>query len=158
MKIQGGYGPVFQTSVTNKNKTGTSGSDFKDILDQMNTPSEAKASAGIRENGAPVLGGIQIVPELGSKEEISGRDDKKIVIRQLQETLDMIDFYAGKLADSSVEAKDLAPLVGHIDERLETLRDMERSPDVHEGLKPIISDLTLTLGAELERFRQGYYG
>ena len=108
-------------------------------------------NSGQIARGVGILTGIDNV---GGQFDIP---DKRKMIDALQETLDLVDFYAGKLGDSSKDVTGLEPLIGHLEDRLETLRQMGSAPGIPEKLSPVISDMTITIGAEIERFKRGDY-
>ena len=91
---------------------------------------------------------------MGQLAEVSERER---VIGLLEETLDLVDFYAGKLGDPASPVRGLGPLVEHLEERLEGLKGIQSTPGVPEGLQPILSDLALTLGTEIAKFKRGDY-
>jgi len=157
MKIYEGQSPVFQESGNKQNNKGVNGSEFQKVMDQV-APAPGKTDAVSGNEGLGVVAnGIQIVNGL---DQVKGADfsNRKIqILDELQDTLDLVDFYANKLGDSSVSANGLSPLLGHLEERMEGLRNTGASPETPEKLKSIISDMTITIGSEIEKFKRGDY-
>jgi hypothetical protein len=155
MKVYEGQGSIIQqTNTTLKNKN-NDGSDFQKIMDEMSSGIENKGIAPGQNNLPPVDNGIQIIHGV---EKINGDlSAKEKIVNDLQNTLDMVDFYSKKLADSSMSASDLDPLVSHLEDRMGTLKDLESSSDTPEKVRPVISDMVITIGAEIAKFRRGDY-
>ena len=127
--------------------------NFKNIIEGIYSASVARETSTPADNvQMPVIGGVEII----SKEEPI-TNDKEEILKGLEDTLDLVDFYADKLADSSLSAENLSPLVEQLEQRLDILKDMESSGEMNERLKTIISDVTTTMGMEIEKFRRGDY-
>lgn len=159
MKINEGQGSILQQAGRREkiNKTHDHENDFKKIMEQIHSPIHGKEPIIQGETVRPVLNGIDIIRGTEKVQEPIEGTDKRQVLGTLKETLDLVDFYSSKLGDSSFLIDGLTPLIGHLEERLETLRGMESSPDVPEKMRPVISDLSITIGAEIERFKRGDY-
>jgi hypothetical protein len=155
MKVYEGQGSIIQQANTTLKNKNNDGSDFQKIMDEMNSGIENK---GITPGQLPpVDNGIQIIHGI---EKINGDSDlsaKEKIVNDLQNTLDMVDFYSKKLADSSMSVSDLDPLVSHLEDRMGTLKDLESSSDTPEKVRPVISDMVITIGAEIAKFRRGDY-
>ncbi|MBW2609248.1 MAG: hypothetical protein JRC68_02760 [Deltaproteobacteria bacterium] len=157
MKIYEGQGLIPPQTNKGNHKTGAKESDFKKIMDQVSSQPGQKEAIANKENIGPVEGGIRI---LQGVEEIQGPlnvGEKNKVVKVLQETLDLVDFYSARLDDKSLPAKGMTPLISHLEDRLETLRTMESAPGMPEKLRPILSDLTITIGTEIAKFKRGDY-
>ena len=90
-------------------------------------------------------------------QETAGITDRGQVIGALGETLDLVDFYASKLGDSSLPASGLTPLIDHLEDRLKMLEDMESAAEIPEKMSSVLSDLKITIGTEIAKFRRGDY-
>lgn len=137
----------------NKNKNTEAGS-FQQLMDQMT--SDTKTKKVLPANINPV----QIINRPAGTFQVNGSIEpikKDLLLDSLKETLDIIDFYATKLADESFPAENLSSLVDQLDERLGSIKDMSSMEGVPENLKPVISDVAITIGTEIERFRRGDY-
>ena len=157
MKIYEGQGPIPPQTNKGSHKTGTGERDFKKIMDQVSSPPGRTETIANKENIGPVEGGIRI---LHGVEEIQGPSnvgEKNKVVKVLQETLDLVDFYSAGLKDKSLPAKGMTPLISHLEYRLETLRTMESAPGMPKKLRPILSDITITIGTEIAKFKRGDY-
>ena len=146
-----------QQSKINKSENSESGS-FQQIMDQVTSKNEAAASpippAAINpvqfiDPASGVMGIDSIVP--------TGSAEKNELLDSLKETLDLVDFYAGKLEDDSFPAENLTSLVDQLDERLTSIKDMAAQEGVPDKLKPVLTDMAASIGSEIERFRRGDY-
>ena len=137
----------------NKNKKTDAGS-FQKIMDQMTSSAETNKTLPVNINPVQIIDGAAgALPVNGS----IGPAEKDLLLNSLKETLDLIDFYAGKLGDISFPADNLSSLVDQLDNRLASIKDMSSMEGVPEQLKPVISDVAVTIGTEIERFRRGDY-
>jgi hypothetical protein len=130
---------------------------FSQIMD------EARLGRGIQagQTGLPSSGmipeGVLIIDKPGTIQPFGTGVEKAGVLRELEQTLDLIDFYAAKLGDGSFPVHDMDSLVNHLEERLEGLRTLEQTPGVDGRLRDIISDTVLTISRETAKFRRGDY-
>jgi hypothetical protein len=51
----------------------------------------------------------------------------------------------------------LSPLIGHLEEKMEALSHLESNPDFPGSLRPVVSDLLVTVGTEIAKFKRGDY-
>ena len=157
MKVYEGQGPLFQQANKIINKKGENGNDFQKIMEGIDSkPDPAGVNPG-KEDIGPIDGGVRIVygaEKIGGAQKI----DKELpLVAELQETLDLVDFYSSKLADSSISSSGLNPLISHLEERMEGLRNMESAPETSEKLRSVISDMVITIGSEVAKFKRGDY-
>ena len=142
-----------QQGKINRNKNTDAGS-FQQIMDQMTSGAETNKALPVNINPVQIINGpAGVLPVNGS----FNTSEKDLVLGSLKETLDLVDFYAGKLADESFPAENLSSLVDQLDERLASIKDMSSMEGVPEKLKPVITDVAVTIGTEIERFRRGDY-
>lgn len=142
-----------QQGKINKNKN-TDADSFQKIMNQMTSSAGTNKTLPVNINPVQIIDGTAgALPINGS----IGPAEKDLLLNSLKETLDLIDFYAGKLGDMSFPADNLSSLVDQLDNRLASIKDMSSMEGVPEQLKPVISDVAVTIGTEIERFRRGDY-
>ncbi|MBN2418737.1 MAG: hypothetical protein JXL81_05085 [Deltaproteobacteria bacterium] len=142
-----------QQGKINKNRNTDTGS-FQQIMDQMTSTAETKKTLPSNINPVQIIDrSIEITPVNGS----SDQSNKTLLLDSLKDTLNLIDFYAGKLADKTFPAEKLSSLVEQLDEKLASIKDISSMEGVPEQLKPVISDMAVTIGTEIERYRRGDY-
>jgi len=157
MKIHEGHGPVsLQIDKQNSRKKSSAG-DFQRIIKQLNTSVEIPDKVKVNEKVGPILNSVQILHGVENKKPSMGLVQRDRLLESLYETLDMVDFYAARLAGSSISADDLHPLINHLEVRLNSLREMESVPGIPEPLKSVITDMSITVGMEIMRFKRGDY-
>ena len=154
MKIQESQRALLeQQSKINKNKNTDAGS-FQQIMNQISSSTETNKTLPVNINPVQIIDGpAGTLPINGS----FAPSEKDLVLGSLKETLDLIDFYAGKLGDESFPAENLSALVDQLNDKLTSIKEMSSMEGIPEKLKPVISDLSVTLGTEIERFRRGDY-
>lgn len=126
---------------------------MSDVMSQRDQTSSTASSGNpnlFSENAITVqniqtVGGVE-----GCQSEMKG-------VRELQGVLDMADAYAQKLGDTSISTNALQPLVTHLEEGLEGLNQLEQKGGLDTGVKKIISELNVTLGTEIAKFKRGDY-
>lgn len=152
MKIYEHQGVVFNQTGKNDNKNISEKNTFQAIMDQLASSSDNKDKNVSDKMQMPFVNNTGIIfkeePLNGSKEE---------ALNSLKDTLDLVDFYADKLGDSSLSSDSLSSLVEQLEQRLNTLNEIGSSPDTNDRLKTIISDVTSTMSVEIERFKRGDY-
>ena len=158
MKINEGQGSILQQTHKNMDKERPKETDFKKIMDQTMLQVGKKGGIDPYLNLEPALDGIRIHHGAEEIREPFKMVEKQQVIGEIQQTLDIIDFYAAKLADSSLSIAGITPLIGHLEDKMETLRSMESAAGMPEKLRPIISDMVITIGTEIAKFKRGDYG
>lgn len=142
-----------QQGKINKNKKSEAGS-FQQMMDQMISSAETKKALPVNINPVQIINGPAGTFPINESIEPAKKD---LLLDSLKETLDIIDFYATKLADESFPTENLSSLVDQLDERLGSIKDMSAMEGVPEKLKPVISEVAITIGTEIERFRRGDY-
>jgi len=157
MKINEGQGSILQQTHKNMDKGRPQETDFKKIMDQTMLQAGKKGGIDPYRNLEPAIDGIRIHHGAEEIREPFKMVEKQQVIGEIQQTLDIIDFYAAKLADSSLSISGITPLIGHLEDKMETLRSMESAAGMPEKLRPIISDMVITIGTEIAKFKRGDY-
>lgn len=88
----------------------------------------------------------------------SSVDSKSNVIEQGDKILNLLDNYAGELADPSRTLKDIRPLVDSIEKEV-SLMESEAANKGHDdkALDRLVKDLTVTAKVALYKFHRGDY-
>lgn len=150
-------GAIPNSTVRTPEKAGSSGESFQRIMEQV-THQEGAKTGPLGGAGAVLPGqGVEIAPPIGKVEPTQASEQQARIVQVLEETLDTVDAYAAALRNGSVSASDLKPLAEHLGARLEGLQQLEKDPELPEGLRTVISDLSLTIGTEMARFGRGDY-
>ena len=145
---------IEQQNKINKNKNTGAGS-FQEIMDQVASNREPNKALPLNINPVQIIDNPVAITSVNGA--VSGINEKDMLLDSLKETLDLIDFYTGKLADDSFPAENLSSLIDQLDNRLSVIKDMSSVEGMPEKLKPVISDIAVTIGSEIERFRRGDY-
>jgi hypothetical protein len=154
MRIDEGQRIVIeQQGKINKNQNSEAGS-FQKIMEQLTSRPETGRALPLNINPVQIINGpAGIIPMNGQ----SDSNEKTMLLDSLKGTLDLIDFYAGRLSDTSLPAEDLTSLVDQLDEKLADIKGLSSMEGIPDRLKPVISDIAVTMGTEIERFRRGDY-
>jgi hypothetical protein len=154
MKVYENQGLIQPTHSKKTHKNGDKDDEFQKIMDQMQAETMKSEEAVNPGSVAPQLDVriIQGVQQTGSSTQV-----KQMVLNELRNTLDLVDFYAEKLGNTSLPVTGLAPLIEHLDERLKNLQNMESAKGLPDKLRPIVNDVVVTLGTEIAKFRRGDY-
>ncbi len=144
---------IEQQGKVNKSRNTDAGS-FQQIMDQVTSQTPINNTLPLSINPVQIIDKPAATAPVDGASETSGKD---MVLGSLKDTLDLIDFYAGKLGDSSFPTENLSSLVDQLDDRLTAIKGMSSAEDMPEKLKPVVSDIAVTLGTEIERFRRGDY-
>ena len=96
--------------------------------------------------------------ELHTTPSLSSVDSKSDVIVQSEKILNLLDNYAGELADPSRTLKDIRPLVDSIEKEV-TLMESEAANKVQndETLDRLVKDLAVTAKVAMYKFHRGDY-
>ena len=96
--------------------------------------------------------------ELHTTPSLSPVDSKSDVIVQSEKILNLLDHYAGELADPSKTLKDIRPLVDSIEKEV-TLMESEAVNKVQndEALDSLVKDLAVTAKVAMYKFHRGDY-
>jgi len=157
MKINEQQGLTFNQIGKSAHKTGIEKSDFQSIMDKITSNSagsETGASSGIQ---LPPMGGIDMILDNMTVNGSNQINTKEQVLTNIKDTLDLVDRYAQKLADTSLPSDRLSSLVDQLEKNMDGLKDMGSASGVDDKLKSIITDVTGAVGVEIEKFRRGDY-
>jgi hypothetical protein len=157
MKIHEGHGPKMENTGMVKSKNGHAGSDFKKIMDQVASGQEVKQSDSQNLNAVPNVDSIIGINRIHPVNTVPVSHEKRLLLDSLRDTLDLIDFYADKLGNGNIPAEDLTPLIERLDDRLESLKIISEGDNVPDEMKPVISEMRISIGTEIERFKRGDY-
>jgi hypothetical protein len=157
MKVNEGQLLIVTKTPKRKSDAGTGGDDFRKIMEQADLEAQ-KAEAIPPKNITGPVGGVQILEPIQRPEErLEVVPQSRALLRELEDTLDLVDFYSAKLGDSSLAADGLAALVDHLEERIEYMKGMGTNPDLPGTLRGILSDMLVTIGTEIAKFKRGDY-
>ena len=100
----------------------------------------------------------QKMDELKGAESVSCIDQKRNVMVQSEKILNLLDHYAGELADPSRSLKDIRPLVDSIEKEV-TLMESEAVNKVQndETLDRLVKGLAVTAKVAMYKFHRGDY-
>jgi hypothetical protein len=129
---------------------------FRQIMDEVILEKSAQGSGSNRPSGV-IPEGVQIITDPGPVRSSPTGTQREQVLKELDETLDLVDFYAAKLSDRNFPIRGMETMVGHLEERMEGLRRIESGSETPDKLRSIVSDTLLTLATETARFRRGDY-
>ena len=153
MKIHWTEGPPISKAPSKDSGQKKPDVEFKKIMEQLLDNKETKQMPP----DANTLPGLAAVSSVSMDPPPGKVPDTKALLGEIQDLLDNVEFYAQKLADSSISAKELAPLVTHLEQRTSELLKYTSTGKVSQGLGQIISDLALTISAEVAKFKRGDY-
>jgi len=154
MKIYEQQGLTFNQTGKTATKNGIDKTDFQSIMDKI-TSNSTGSETGVPSCGQlPPLGGVEMI---FNNMTVDGAAAKEQVLTNLKETLDLVDYYAQKLADTSLPSDRLSSLVEQLEKNMDGLRDMSSASGIDDRLKSIVTDVTGTVGVEIEKFRRGDY-
>ena len=96
--------------------------------------------------------------ELHTTPSLSPVESKSDIIVQSEKILNLLDNYAGELADPSRTLKDIRPLVDSIEKEV-TLMESEAANKVQndETLDRLVKDLAVTAKVAMYKFHRGDY-
>ena len=156
MEINEGKGITISQDITPTQSRKSVDSEFRKIMEQAIQAGDKKAAAKANVID-PLFDGVKLLTGTEGKNKQSLSSEKQVVINELQETMDLVDFYVSKLADPSKPLSTIDPLIGHLEQRLENLKTIESAPGIPDQLKPIISDMVITIGTEITKYKSGIY-
>lgn len=136
---------------------GAESGEFQKVMDQVRLQSDKTEGVTTQAPLGVAPGGVHILEGAQKLREPLGVVETKQVVEGLEQTLDIVDFYAAKLSDTSFPLREMNPIIGHLEERLEGMRSLEATPGLPDHLKSILSDAVITIGTEIAKFRRGDY-
>jgi hypothetical protein len=157
MKVTETHRQLFNQHQKKVEKVADGGGDFQKMMEQLLPGEEKSETDTLNRPAGPVADGVQILQGTAGIEKSRAVNPGHPLVEEIRQTLDLVDFYAAKLGNDSLRIQDMSSLVGHLEDRLTHLRAMENHPGLPEKLKPIVSDLLVTVGAEIAKYRRGDY-
>jgi hypothetical protein len=157
MKISDANGSMMPgINGTRAEKSKTKGA-FQEVMSQAMEQRDGKTAepASMNSPGASsIIAPAQLIRDIEGQNPIpSGAQ----VMKEVESMLDLTGFYTKKLEDSSIKTASLEPLVTHLEEKMEGLRDLKNNGNIDKELKGIVSELDLAVGTEVAKFRRGDY-
>jgi hypothetical protein len=151
-------GPIIPQSQKKQPKTESGDGDFRKLMDQ------AVGQAGQNPKPASTAFGPDFPPDgiqmTASASDISKPttvDEVRERLVTLEKTLDLLDFYANKLADTNLQLRELSPMIDHLEDRLVRLEEMTSSTALPDSLKALFDETMTVMGTEIAKFRRGDY-
>jgi hypothetical protein len=157
MKVDEGLGPHLQGTLKKADQKGTKQGEFQRVMNQVISRGDREQDIPTQNHPAPVAQGVLIGEGVTEVKDAATAAGTRQVLEGIREALDIVDFYAAKLADASQPVSTMNPLIGHLREKMEGLQGLVSEPGVPERLKPLISDTVLTIGTEIAKFERGDY-
>jgi len=136
-------------------KKGTGTESFHQIMEEINKKTETCQNVPENINPVQIIDGIIGTVPVNNHTPIS--NEKGVLLDSLKDALDLMDYYVGKLADNSFPADNLSSLIDQLQERLESIEGISSADAAPDKLKPILSDMVITISNEIEKFRRGDY-
>ena len=157
MKVDEGLGPHLQEAHHKADKKGAKQGEFDKVMNQVISRSDRDQEISSQKCPTPITQGVVIGEGVMEVKDVATATAKQQVLEGIREALDIVDFYAAKLADASQPIATMSPLIGHLREKMEGLQGLVSQPGVPERLKPLISDTVLAIGTEIAKFERGDY-
>jgi hypothetical protein len=157
MKIYEQQGLKFNPAEKHNKKSGIEKSDFQSIMDGITSSTTGKESAASSNVQTPMVGGLDMIFNSASIYADGEAGAREQILTSLKDTLDLVDYYAKKLADTSLPSDRLSPLIEQLEQGMDSLKDLCAAAGDDGKLKSIITDITGTVGVEIEKFKRGDY-
>jgi hypothetical protein len=157
MKIYEHQGLKFNPIDKQNKKSGVEKSDFQSIMDGITSQTTGNGSTASSNIQTPAIGGLDMIFSAASIQANDKAGAKEQILTSLKNTLDLVDYYSQKLADTSLSSDRLSPLVEQLEQSMDALKDLSATAGEDEKLKSIITDITGTVGVEIEKFKRGDY-
>lgn len=157
MKVHEDQAPLLHQTSKKVTRKVDGANDFQKIMEEKMVGVERKDVQNGPSNIDSIVNGVQILQGTQQVRRPPETLEHKPVLDEIQKTLDLVDFYAEKLGNTSLPVTGLDPLVDHLEKRLEGLKGMESNPELPDKLRPILSDVVMTMGTEIAKFKRGDY-
>ena len=158
MKISEGAGPIIPQSQKKKPKTESGDGDFRKLMDQaVGQPGKNPKPAGTAFGPEFPPDGIQMTASSKDISKPTTVDEVRERLVTLEKTLDLLDFYADKLGDPTLQLKELSPMIDHLENRFVHLEEMNSSMALPDSLKTLFDETMTVMGTEIAKFRRGDY-
>jgi hypothetical protein len=157
MKISDTQASMLSEMSTQKSGKSKADGSFQKVMNEVMEQQDEKAARPDSANSPefpPDISPTQMIRDIGGQNDsLSGTQ----VMKELENILDLAGFYSRKLGDPAIKTASLEPLITHLEGKMEGLRSLKENGSMDDKLKSIVSDLDLTLGTEVARFRRGDY-
>jgi hypothetical protein len=157
MKVEETSGLILNPTQQKKSLRQGEGKDFRQVMDEVVMEKGAQGCGTNRFHAGVIPEGVQIINQSIPAQPSQAGSDKERVLKELDQTLDLVDFYAQKLSDRSFPIRDMEGMVSHLEERMEGLRKLQSASELPDQLKSVVSDTLLTIATETAKFRRGDY-
>jgi hypothetical protein len=157
MKISDTQASMLSEMSTQKSGKSKADGSFQKVMNEVMEQQDEKAARPDSANSPEFpqdISPTQMIRDIGGQNDsLSGTQ----VMKELENILDLAGFYSRKLGDPAIKTASLEPLITHLEGKMEGLRSLKENGSMDDKLKSIVSDLDLTLGTEVARFRRGDY-
>jgi hypothetical protein len=157
MKVEETSGLILNPTQQKKTLGQGEGKDFRQVMDEAVMEKSAQGGEKSRFHAGIIPEGVQFINSLIPSQLSQSGSEKQRVLKELDDTLDLVDFYAAKLSDRTFPIGDMQGVVSHLEERMEGLRSLASSPELPDKLRSVVSGTLLTLATETAKFRRGDY-
>lgn len=156
MKVHESQGLILDQIPKKKTATDAGEKPFRQIMDEVTPEKVLDESGSNRALSEFVPEGVQIIspPEMVQFSQISEKDS---LLNELEQTLNLVDFFASKLAGQSFPYPEMESLLNHLEERMKGFQDLESQPGIPDKLRSVLSDTVVTIATETAKFRRGDY-
>jgi hypothetical protein len=127
---------------------------FRKMVDHAIKGGEREETSVHRGTPPPDICGVTILTGAAPAGFQGGH---QLLLEELDQALDLVDFYIAKLGDKRIGLHTVGRVVDQLEERCSRLRSIESDQNLPGDLKGFVSDLTLTMGKEIARFKRGDY-
>ena len=157
MKVHENQGPVLEQAQQKLKRKDHTETDFKKIMNQTLQEKPPKDHLTVHGNFPLLRGGVAVIRGPENYDSPMNTSETKKIASTIRDTLNMIDFYAAKLSDASIPSQDMTPLINYLEDRMDSLQAMEFVPNMPGKLRTLVSDLVITIGTEIAKFKRGDY-
>lgn len=156
MKVHESQGLILNQIPKKKSATEEGEKPFCQIMDEVTPEKLLEESGSNRVLSEFVPEGVQIISPT-EKVQFSQISEKDSLLNELEQTLNLVDFFASKLAGKSFPLSEMESLLNHLEERMKGLRDFESQPGIPDKLRSVLSETVMTIATETAKFRRGDY-
>ena len=157
MKIYESQGQNLVNNPKNVDKKSLANNEFQKMMDNLLTSSGKEITENINKPAEIIMQGIHITSDISGVQNTTVMTGKEQALETLKQTLDLVDFYVSKLSDTSIPSKEMAPIIENLEEKISTLNHFELNPLTPDKLKPVLKDVSITIGTEIAKFKRGDY-
>ena len=149
MKVRGPGGPWHPKDLKQKGPNKESQTlEFKKIMEQVSQDKGEISATRPAKPPEPLIG-VRMLNSLGPQ--------MKVLLGELRCLIDNMDSYIYRLGDENIKDRDLEPILSHLADRVQSLKDRFGSETMTKGLHDILTELELTVAVEKAKLRRGDY-